>query len=291
MIDIFKTNALGVCKKVQLDEKTAFTFHELKPGSEFRNRNLSDNFIFFVLDGAMKINSNQYEDCRIGTEQMILLVRSSAVHVKVLKPTSLFVMYFDTFLSSCDQLLFNAYLPDTERNRCDCMPIDIPQPVTQLLKQIQVMLAQKVNCMHFHSLKHREFFILMRHFCPREDLVLFLSPLIGRSLHFRNKVLEKYSQLKSGYVMEFASLVGMGRKTFEKHFQKEFGTSPAKWLLQEKAKRLHIFLREPDVTIADAMDRFNFNSSSHFNRFCLQHYNMTPGMIIKEAHQKKVKDD
>jgi AraC-like DNA-binding protein len=118
-------------------------------------------------------------------------------------------------------------------------------------------------------------------------LVVFLTPLIGRTYNFRNKVLEKNTQVKAGGVAELASLVGMGRKNFKKQFQKEFGTSPAQWMLQEKAKRLYVFLHEPEVTIADAMDEFYFNSSSHFNRFCKHFFQKTPGSIIKEARQQK----
>ena len=286
MSDIFKIRTLGVCKRVQLDDKTAFTCYELKQGNEFRNRDLPLNFILFVLRGTIEASYNQYENCRIQQDQMILLMRSSYVHVKILKKTTLYAMYFDTLLSTCDQLLFNAYLPDTGKINNEFKPVAIPQPIVQFLKQIRDVQEQKVDCIHYNSLKHREFFLLLRYFCPREDLVLFLSPLIGRSIHFRNKVLEKYAQLKNGRVTELAGLVGMGRKNFDKQFRKEFGTSPAKWMHQEKAKRLYIFLREPDVTIADAMDRFFFNSSAHFNRFCLQYYKTTPGMIMKEARGK-----
>ena len=291
MSDIFKIRTLGVCKKVQLDEKTAFTRYELKPGNEFRNRDLPFNFIFFVLAGTIEVSCNQYENCRIQQDQMILLVRSSSVYIKAVKKTTLCVMYFDTLLSTCDRQLFNAYLPDTEKISYTFKPVAIPHPIIQFLKQILFFQEQKVDCLHLNGLKHREFFILLRHFCPREDIVMFLSPLIGRSMSFRNKVLEKYAQLGKGRVTELAGLAGMGRKNFDKQFRKEFGTSPAKWMLQEKAKRLYIFLREPDVTIADAMDRFYFNSSAHFNRFCRQYLKMTPGTIIKEARKsgKKVK--
>ena len=289
MSDIFKIRTLGVCKKVQLDEKTAFACHELKQGIEFRNRDLPLNFILFVLGGTIEVSCNQYENCRIQQDQMIMMMRSSSVHIRVVKKVMLYVMYFDTILSTCDQQLFNAYLPDTEKITYDFKPVGIPQAIVQFLKQIRYVQEQKVDCIHFNGIKHREFFILLRNFCPREDLVMFITPLIGRSLTFRNKVLEKYAQLKNGRVTELAGLVGMGRKNFDKQFRKEFGTSPAKWMLQEKAKRLFIFLREPDVTITDAMDRFYFNSSAHFNRFCLKYYKKTPGTIIKEARIKKKK--
>ena len=287
MNDIFKIRALGVCKKGQLDEKTAFTYHELEVGDEFKNENLPLNYIFFVLGGFLEFNCNQFENRRIQTDRMILLIRTSSVHIKVLKKTKLLVMYFDSLLSSCDQQLINAYLPDTEKISYDCMPTVMPQPIILFLKQMIFLQEQKVDCLHLNGIKHREFFILLRQFCPREDVVTFFSPLIGHSLYFRNKVLDKYAQLGNGRVTEFASLLGMGRKTFEKQFKNEFGIPPAKWMLQEKAKRLYFFLRRPDITIADAMDSFHFNSSAHFNRFCLAYFKNTPGMIIREARQQQ----
>ena len=289
MNDIFKIEELGVCKKIQMDDKTAFTYHELKSGEEYRNRKLPLHFILFVIDGALEVTCNQYENRRIQNGQMILLMRTSSVCVKALKKSTLMMMYFDMFISTCDQQLLKAYLPDTEKIKYDFMPIPIPEPITQFLSQTRYFQEKKVNCKHFNRLKHCEFFVLLRHFCPREELVVFLTPLIGRTYNFRNKVLEKYTLIKEGGVAELASLVGMGRKNFEKQFQKEFETSPAQWMLQEKAKRLYVFLNEPEVTIADAMDEFYFNSSSHFNRFCKHFFQKTPGSIIKEAKQQKKK--
>ncbi len=283
MNDIFKTRELGVCRKADVDVKTAFTYYEIKTGEEIRNRDLSLNYILFVLGGALEISCNEFENRRFQADEMVFILRSSFVHVKVLKKARLYVMYFDTFLSSCDQHLYKAYLPDTEKIVYDFKPIPIPPPMLIFLKQILYFQEQKVDCMDFNSLKHREFFILLRRFCPREDIVMFLSPLIGHSLSFRTKVLERYTQMNSGLVTELADLIGMGRKNFDKRFREEFGVSPAKWMQQEKAKHLRMFLMEPGITISDAMDKFHFNSPSHFNRFCHQYFKKSPGTIMKES--------
>lgn len=290
MADIFKIRKLGVCRKELVDARTAFTYYELKAGEVFRSRALPLNYILFVMRGVIDVHNDGFRHNRFQADEMVFLLRSSAVQVKAEKKTKLYVMYFDTFLSSCDQQLFKAYLPDVEKITYDFRPIRIPKQILLFLGQMHAIQLQKVDCMHFNSLKHREFFIFLRNFCPREDLVMFLAPLIGRSLNFRSKVLEKYAQLNGGSVTDLANRVGMGRKNFDKHFREEFGTSPAKWMQQEKAKRLFMFFSEPGATISDAMDMFHFNSPSHFNRFCHQYYQKSPGMMIKEAgHVKKRK--
>ena len=286
MEDIFAIRELGVCKKAHTEGNTAFAYFELKSGKEFKNHDLRLNYILFVIDGELIINCNEFEDRKLRTDEMIFMLRSSMVNVRALKDTKLYVMYFDTFISSCDRQFFRAYLPDVEKTTYDFSPVSIPDPINIFFKQLMFLQEKKVNCMHFNSIKHQEFFILLRNFCPREDIIGFLAPLISHSLTFRNKVLEKYMLLKSGRVSELAELIGMGRKNFDKRFHEEFGTSPAKWLLEEKAKRLRLFLIEPGITISDAMDKFNFNSTGHFNRFCHQYFNSSPGLIIKNGKKR-----
>ena len=290
MSDIFNIRELGVCRKTQADDKTAFTYYEVEADEDVWNRNLPLNYIIFVFEGVLEVSCNEFENRRFQSEDMMFLLRSSSVHIKVKKSAKLYVMYFETFLSSCDHQLFKAYLPDVEKIIYDFRAIRMPEPISAFLKQALFFQTQKVDCMHFNNIKHCEFFILLRRFCSREDIVMFLSPLIGRSLTFRNKVLEKYMLLKSGRVTELAGMVGMGRKNFDKRFLEEFGVSPAKWMQQEKAKHLRVFLTEPDVTISDAMDKFHFNSPSHFNRFCHRYFKSSPGVIIKKAEGlKKIK--
>jgi AraC-like DNA-binding protein len=289
MEKIFKIRGLGVCRSGQMDAGTAFTYYELKAGEEIRNGDLPLNFILFVLKGGIDISCNEFEHRLVLSGEMIFLLRSSAVHLKTVKKTKLYVMYFDTLLSSCDRQLFKAYLPDTEKAVYNFSPVPVPLPVQAFLEQLLYFQKQKVDCVHFNNLKHHEFFILLRRFCPRADIIAFLSPLISNSMNFRNKVLQKYSGLESGRVTELAGLVGMGRKNFDKRFREEFGTSPAKWIQQETAKRLRLYLAVPDVTISDAMDKFHFNSPSHFNRFCRRYFDKSPGAMIKDVRDLKAK--
>jgi AraC-like DNA-binding protein len=283
MENIFKVRELSGCRKVTVDVHTAFVYYEIKAGEEISIRETPLHFIFFVLKGALEISCNQFENRLFHADEMILLLRSSSVKIRALKKVKLHALYFDKLLSSCDQQLFKAYLPYAMKSVYDFRPITIPHPIRVFLEQVLYFRQQKADCMHLNSLRHCEFFVLLRHFCPREDIVDLLSPLLGNSLDFRSKVLENYSKVNGGGVTKFADLIGMGRKTFDKRFHEEFGTSPAKWMQEETAKRLRLYLAEPGVTISDAMDKFHFNSPSHFNRFCHHYFQGPPGAIMKDA--------
>ena len=284
MNEIFEIRQLGVCRKAQIDESTAFTFYEFKQGYEFHSYNLPLNYIFFVLEGAIELSCNENKN-QINKDEMIFMLRSSSVRGKVLKKVKLYVMYFDTLISSCDRHYFKAFLPDVMKNKYSFSAVNIPVTLRMFVDQTIYFQKNKVDCTHFNIIKHQEFFILLRQFCPREDIIMFLAPLISNSMSFKAKVLEKYMILEGGRVTKLAELVGMGRKTFDKRFREEFGKPPARWIQEEKAKRLRLYLTEPDIKISDAMDKFDFNSPGHFNRFCQQYFNTSPGMIIKEAKE------
>ena len=292
MENIFKIRELADSRASMPDHKTAFTFFELEAGGELRNQKLPLNYVLFVFAGEIMLNCNEFKNRFFRANGMVFIQKSSSVKVNVTQKTKLYVFYFDMFVSPTDQYYFKAFLPDAEKTAYHFRPIAIPPQIRDFLDHLRSLQAEKIDCKSMNALKHCEFFVLLRYLCPREDMVEFLHPLICKSLDFRNKVLEKYMKMEGNRVTELATLVNMGRKNFDKRFRIEFGTSPAKWMQQEMAHRLRLFLETPGITISDAMDKFHFNSPSHFNRFCHQYLKSSPGTIIKESRvweKKKMK--
>ena len=283
MDNVFKIRELAENRASMPDHKTAFTFFEIEAGEELSNARLPVNYIFFVLSGEVTLCCNGFINHSFRKNEMVFLQKSSAVKVTVPKNTKLCVFCFDMFVSPSDQYFFSAFLPDAEKTAYQFRPIAIPPLIRSFLYQLRLQQAEKIDCKSMNTLKHCEFFVLLRYLCPREDLVELMHRLICKSLDFRNKVIDKYMKMEGNRVTELAKLVNMGRKNFDKRFRAEFGTSPAKWMQQEMAKRLHLFLQTPGITISDAMYKFHFNSPSHFNRFCHHFLEASPGTIIKEA--------
>lgn len=285
MNKIFDIRTLPLCLPLETDIHTAFFSYELSEGEEYGTDNLPLNFILFVLDGEISVCCNEFSGHRFRSGEMTLMQRSSAVRMRILRDTRLVMFYFDTFISVCEHHLFRALQPEIAKATYRFSPVPMPEPIKAFLEQLLYFQSLNLVCAHFNALKHRELFILLRHFCSRDELVALMAPLTYESQSFRTKVLDKYPQLTTGRVSELASLVGMGRKNFDKRFNEEFGTSPARWIQQEIAKKVKIFLSTSDVTIADAIEKFHFSSPAHFNRFCRRYFGKTPGELMREAKE------
>ncbi|MDR1724545.1 MAG: helix-turn-helix domain-containing protein [Tannerella sp.] len=286
MDDIFAIKNKGVCTKLQIEGTTSFEFYGLNEGQICSNERLPLNFIIFVLEGTIEYVSEVFPVKEISAGMMVFVPKDSKAGLKAMEESKLGVMYFGVLLSPCDRQRILDKLPELEEREDELPVIEIPQFILLFLDNLRELKSLEVDCEHFNELKHEEFFILLRRFCSHDDYLKLLWPLIRRSNDFRNKVIEKYYQfadVEGGGVPEFASLVGMGRKNFDRHFRDEFGISPARWLHAEKAKRLRNFLNTPGVTIIDAMDKFHFNSPSHFNHFCRKYFGSTPGAMIREG--------
>jgi len=161
----------------------------------------------------------------------------------------------------------------------------IPQ-FEAFLESLAYYLDQGVKCEHFHELKHQEMFLIFRWFYSKEQLAQLFYPIIGRSLNFRALVLENYLKIKN--VNELAVLSMMGRSSFDIMFKKEFGMSAGQWLLKQKAKHVKFAMSMPEASINDIMATFEFNSATHFNRFCKQQFGCTPLEMITKLKEERL---
>ncbi|MDR0756862.1 MAG: helix-turn-helix domain-containing protein, partial [Tannerella sp.] len=91
-------------------------------------------------------------------------------------------------------------------------------------------------------------------------------------------------------VGELASLANMGRTTFDCKFKSVFGTSARQWMLNQIAKHVKAKAMDPDITISDLMEEFNFNSATHFNWFCKRQFHCTPLELIRNCRRSLKQD-
>jgi AraC-like DNA-binding protein len=77
----------------------------------------------------------------------------------------------------------------------------------------------------------------------------------------------------------FAQLTGRSLATFKRDFQKQFATSPEKWLLQKRLEHAHYLLTKKKQKPSDVYLDVGFENLSHFSTSFKQLYGYNPSAV------------
>jgi AraC-like DNA-binding protein len=201
-----------------------------------------------------------------------------------MKDASMLVMSFDVLQNVCDKAMVYTYRPYVVRTAYTFSPVPIRYPLSSFLDLLAVYLKGGIDCEHLHEIKQKEFFLVLRRCYSKEEITTLLHPIVGIS-DFKTFILRNYQKVEN--VAELVDMSGMGRTAFDNKFREIFGLSTHQWMLKRIASQIQYKIMEPDITIKDIMTEFKFNSATHFNRFCKQQFNCTPGEMLKRARAPK----
>lgn len=285
MRDILLNNLLYAnehlnCKNYVTDVDTGFRYLEFPADTRIREYKAGRNSIICMLDGQCIINCNLFKGRRLLSEEMVLIPRNSLVDGVMVSACKMLIFSFGVIKNPCDISMLRSYYECNRNIVYDFSPIRIRHPLTGFIDLLVYCLKNGMNCAHLHELKHKEFFLFLRAFYTKEEVVKLLYPIMGNSIEFRDLILRNYIEAKN--VDDLIQLFPMSRNTFYNKFVKEFQMTPKQWMLKQLKQQVSTKAATPDITIKDLMEQFNFDSPSHFNRFCLREFNCTPGELIKQ---------
>jgi AraC-like DNA-binding protein len=75
---------------------------------------------------------------------------------------------------------------------------------------------------------------------------------------------------------EFARLCNRSLSSFKRDFQKQFGMSPGKWLLEKRLDHAYNLLNNTDKTVTEAAFETGFESRPHFSRAFRERFGISP---------------
>jgi AraC-like DNA-binding protein len=78
---------------------------------------------------------------------------------------------------------------------------------------------------------------------------------------------------------EFAQLSNRSLSAFKRDFQKQFNTSPGKWLLEKRLNHSMHLLSNAGKTVGEASFESGFENPSHFSRAFRQHFGVSPASV------------
>lgn len=127
------------------------------------------------------------------------------------------------------------------------------------------------------------FYLYSTAYSPKEN-ALFFSPLICSEYNFKNLVLKHHLHAKN--VSELAHLCNYPYHSFNRTFLKQFQTTPYKWMMEERKKRILQQLEDPTIPLKSIAVTFHFSSSSHFAKFCKQNFDDSASEIRRKRIEK-----
>jgi AraC-like DNA-binding protein len=152
--------------------------------------------------------------------------------------------------------------------------LNIVPPLSQFLSFLVFCLNEGASCKHFHELKHKELFFILRFFYTKQEMANLFSPIISSDLNFKSIVLSNYTNVNS--IKELAQICNHSISTFNRLFKKNFDENPYTWMQNQKLKYIIGKLSDKNIPLAQIIDEFGFSSPGHFTTFCKKHLNMTP---------------
>ncbi len=272
------------CKNYQVEIDTGFKYLEVPPGTHVYEPKLQYNNVVILIEGECIISCNQYDNRKISSSEMVLLPRGALVDAYTQKDSKLLLFSFGMVRNVCDVNMLQSYYDLCNDIHYDFTPLEIRHPLNEFIDLLVFCLKSGMNCAHLHEIKHKEFFLYLRGFYTKEEIVQLFFPIMGKKLKFKDMVLKNYSKAEN--VEELIELLKMSKNAFYAKFSKEFGMSPRQWMLKQIRHQVFIKAAIPNITIKELMDLFNFDSPVQFNRFCMREFNCTPGELIKQ--QQKV---
>lgn len=191
---------------------------------------------------------------------------------------------FPEILSLC-----NSYIPEVvEHKKYICETLFYPLPVKRYISLwIQSLQVLACELGGYHSLmknKVQELFLMLKICYPKEELTSFLCPVFSYNYEFTLFILNNYYKVKT--VGELAELSALSLSGFEKEFRKVFGTSPYRWMLNKKTKKLLHDISATDKLFKVIAEEYEFVSLSQLGDFCRKHFGASPREI---RNKKRVK--
>ncbi|MDR1557070.1 MAG: AraC family transcriptional regulator [Tannerellaceae bacterium] len=268
------------------DTQAGFRYVETESDISLSFQHNDLHLIVFLLEGNATVTCNEFKNQTINPNEFVFFPKLSNASIYSCSPCKIVVFSFFALKTSCEKHAFQSYWRLFPNLTYQFKPLPFRTPLIEFFDLLILYIQKNVNSVHLQEIKHQELFLILNTQYPKDELANLFYPIIGKSFDFRSLIMDNY--LKIHRIDELAHLSGMGRTNFDNKFKEEFGSSPHQWILKQKAKHVRNSLAEPDSTFSDVMRKYNFNSATHFTRFCKQQFGCTPTELVRTLNQTEI---
>ena len=161
--------------------------------------------------------------------------------------------------------------------------LTINRRVGNFVSELIETISDGFLCRHFLQGEANRLLFLLNAYYSDEDRLNFFSHILTPDIKFSEFV--RMNHMKYRTIGELSDVLCMTTQAFSNRFKKVFGTTPHKWMLQEKARHIYNDICRTNMPLKEIALKYDFPLSSNFFRFCKQTFGESPGRIRKNLHR------
>jgi len=266
------------CSNYISDYNIGFKNCQIKQGEFIIPSNKELHCLFFLVSGHLDL----YYDSQIyklRKDSICFIPMSSDFKIYASTDALIIMNYFNKPIDLCEKTaLENLSLLLDQKSHTFMLRIN--KPLKKFLTGLLFYMNEGIYCKHFHEIKQKELFYILRYFYTKKEIASLFAPIISNNIDFKNIVLANY--LNASSVKELAQICNYSLSSFNRIFKKNFQENPYLWLQNQKIKYIVGRLSDKNIPLGQIIDEFRFSSPSHFTIFCKKHLNLTPSQFRKQ---------
>jgi AraC-like DNA-binding protein len=236
-----------------------------------------ENYIFYVLEGK-KVWHTSGESFEIGAGQCVLVRKGACILEQFFDIGFCLVLFFvpDEFI--CDTLKTRSVpLVKTSEKYDPVILLDTTETLRSFFVSMYAYFAGTTTPdKSLLELKFRELILNIADNPKNVEALSYFCSLMSepQSVSMERVMNENYCfNLK---LSEYAQLSNRSLSAFKRDFQKQFQTTPGKWLLEKRLQHARFLLTSMNKTVSEAAFECGFENPSHFSRAFKERFSFSP---------------
>lgn len=261
------------CASCGMYQKHIFKYRYYPKGIQIPQERCTQNTIYFLLKGEVRVNSEEHPDSYFKEGQFLLHSVGTRVEFQFLEATECILYLFERPLNICnDRYTKGASI--SSNGQLNSVVLEICPPLEKFLYNMKEFLDNDLRCANFLDAKQTELMYLLNCYYPIKDLAAFFSTIYRYSKSFQYFILQNYQKVRD--VESFAQLGGYSVPTFRRMFKEAFNEPAYQWMLKRKCQDIQVDLITTDLPISDISYKYGFESLSNFSHFCRANFGKSP---------------
>lgn len=253
--------------------REGFLYYKFQIGETSEEKNVT-NHILFVMDGCLELFYNG-ELLKLSAGNMICLHRGSICKISSPGKAKVVVAQFDDIIKGCEKFSLSELFDRNIRFETEKYYLEIKYNLKLFLENLILYLESGAGCTHFHEIKLKELFWILRFYYTKSEQALLFRFILGKDYDFKRQVLNNYRNART--VKELARLCGLPLSSFKRKFLREFREPTSSWLQKQINGLIKYRLTDDNIPIGEIAQELNFSSQPQFCTYCKRNLGCTPG--------------